>query len=478
MPVYIVSQARGEEKLLEFARYVSPQTTFEAGLWPELMKAQRTLAHRKCIDKLMSAEVGLSAHLKKRGTCFDLGFTTCPGGAGIQPGRMALRKDPEMIELNRTLISLYTKILNIAFPDREEGAFERSWATNGSLTMGENNLHVSSIQVNFSQIGEAVEKGLKCKAHIHLDKNDDLTRLTIMLFLSKFPMNMFPGRFNITSAGLTCPADTFGALVFTGRHPHCSSGLGKYPDELPLDSPLRSKLPAGLEYPQLPSKTHPPIRINAVMYPRLHCMRPGKTPLRRLYGKEALGAFVTRRAQREFEARQFIKQNIGTSKTRDEIQNMFSWQDENGKTLYPANWIVDLGLKHAGKPNQEMEDRHEAALFIGFGNRIPLDDEGMKKEADALAARKLGKKMRKEKAFSAGKVQCTHHIARRRKQCEKYFFAKEGIFGCDLHPHAGLSKQQAIDIDDESWDTRARKREPNKIKDEFESDDGDDEYLP
>ena len=159
------------------------------------------------------------------------------------------------------------------------------------------------------------------------------------------------------------------------------------------------------------------------------------------------------------------------------IQNMFSWQDENGKTLYPANWIVDLGLKHAGKPNQEMEDRHEAALFTGFGNVLPLDDEEMKK-ADALAATKAGKKMRKEKALSAGKVQCTHYIARRRKQCEKYFFAKEGIFGCDLHPHAGLSKQQAIDIDDDSWETRARKRESEKIKDELESDDGDDEYHP
>jgi hypothetical protein len=206
-------------------------------------------------------------------------------------------------------------------------------------------------------------------------------------------------------------------------------------------------------------------------------MRPGKTPLRKLCDKEALGAFVTRRAQAEFEARQFIKQNIGTEKTRDEIQNMFSWQDENGRILYPANWIVDLGLKHAGKRNQEMEDRHEAALFTEFGNRLPVDEEGMRKKADARAATKAGKKMRKEKVLSAGKVQCTHYIARRRKQCEKYFFAKEGVFGCDLHPHAGLSKQQTIAIDDESWGTRARKRESEKIKDEFESDDGDDEYL-
>lgn len=311
LPVYIVSEARGKEEVLEFARYVSPQKTFEAGLWPKLKKAQRTLAHRKCIEKLMSAEVGLSAHLRKRGTRFDLRFTTCPGGAGIQPGRMALKNDPEMIELNRTLISLYNKVLNIVSPDREEGAFERSWATNESLTMGENNLHVSSIQVNFSQIDEAMENELKFKAHIHIDKNDDPTRLTIVLFLSKFPIDVLPGRFNITSAGLTCPADTFGALVFTGRHPHCGLGVGKYPDDLPLDSTLRSKLPDGLEYPQLPSETNPPIQINAIMYPRLHCMRPGKTPLRNVSDKEAPGAFVTHRAHREFEARQFIKQNIG-----------------------------------------------------------------------------------------------------------------------------------------------------------------------
>ena len=141
----------------------------------------------------MSAEVGLSTYLEERGTCFDLGFTTCPGGAGIQPGRMALKNDPEMIELNRTLISLYNKVLNIVSPDREEGAFGRSWATNGSLTMGENNLHLSSFQANFSQIDEAMEKGLKCKAHIHIDKNDDPTRLTIAIFLSKFPTNVFLG---------------------------------------------------------------------------------------------------------------------------------------------------------------------------------------------------------------------------------------------------------------------------------------------
>ena len=30
----------------------------------------------------------------------------------------------------------------------------------------------------------------------------------------------------------------------------------------------------------------------------------------------------------------------------------------------------------------------------------------------------------------------------------------------------------------DSWETRARKRESDKIKDEFKPDDGDDEYLP
>lgn len=100
-----------------------------------------------------------------------------------------------------------------------------------------------------------------------------------------------------------------------------------------------------------------------------------------------------------------------------------------------------------------MDDRHEAALFTGFGNSLPLDDEAMKKKADALAARKEGKKLRKEKARSAGKVQFAHYIARRRKQCEKYFFPKEGVFGCSLHPN-------------------------DKIKIEFESDEGDDDYLP
>jgi hypothetical protein len=254
------------------------------------------LADKKYIESLKNVQKCLSSHLKKKGTCFDLAFTACPGGAGIQPGPIALKQDPEMTELNSILISLYNKILNIAFPDREEGAFERSWATQGSLTIGEDNIHVSSIQVNFSRLDEAMEKGLKCKARIHVDRNDDPTRLTTVLFLSKFLTDVFPRRFNITSVGLTCLSDTFGALVFSGRHPHCSSGVGEYPDDLPVNSKLRSRLPDGFKYPELPEETHPDTRINAIMYPRRDCMRQGKTLLRRLSGTTALGAFVTRRA--------------------------------------------------------------------------------------------------------------------------------------------------------------------------------------
>jgi hypothetical protein len=35
-PFYLVSHARGQQKILEFARYLSPTETFSAGLWPEL----------------------------------------------------------------------------------------------------------------------------------------------------------------------------------------------------------------------------------------------------------------------------------------------------------------------------------------------------------------------------------------------------------------------------------------------------------
>lgn len=466
---YLVSQARGQQKILEFARYLSPSETFSAGLWPELSSTQRTLANKKCLVLLKKSQGGsLTSHLKKRGTCFDLAFTSCPGGAGIQPGPMALQNDSEMTGLNATLISLYNKILDLAFPDREKEAFAQSWAAEGSLTIGEDNVNVSSIQVNFSRLDEAMEKGLKCKAHIHIDKNDDPTRLSIVLFLSKFPKGVFPGRFNITSAGLTCSTETFGALVFTGRHPHCGSGVGRYPESLPSDSKLRVRLPDGIEYPELDDENYPDIRINTILYPRRDCMKQGTTPLRKLSDGKALGAFVTQRAQREFEARQFIKRNIGTDITIDELQKVFSWQNSKRETLYPRRWIIELALKYGGTRNQELADRHEATLVTGCGDKLPADDETKKKKAEDIERKKEGKQKRLETALANGKVQCMQYIARRKKQCEGHFYPKDGVLGCKRHPEAGLLAAATKGI---NAVTGSRKRKLNQREERFDSED-------
>jgi hypothetical protein len=153
---------------------------------------------------------------------------------------------------------------------------------------------------------------------------------------------------------------------------------------------------------------------------------------------------------------------------------MFSWQDENRRTLYSRNCIIDLGLKHAGKPNQELEDWHEAVLFTGFGDRAPADDEMKDKKAETLAAKREGKKKRQEKALEKGNVQCTQYIARRRKQCEKYFFPQEGVFGCNLHPDADLVKKEEIDPEDESKATGSKSRNSEKKVEEPDSDEDDD----
>jgi hypothetical protein len=381
---------------------------------------------------------------------------------------MALQNDLEMTRLNATLISLYNKILELAFPGREKEAFAQSWAAEGSLTIGEDNVNVSSIQVNFSRLDEAMEKGLKCKAHIHIDKNDDPTRLSIVLFLSKFPKDVFPGRFNITSAGLTCSAETFGALVFTGRHPHCGSGVGRYPESLPSDSKLRVQLPDGIEYPELDDENYPDIRINAILYPRRDCMKQGATPLRRLSDGKALGAFVTQRAQREFEVRQFIKHNIGTDITIDEIQKVFSWQNAKREALYPRRWIIELALKYSGTRNQEMADRHEAALVTGCGDRLPADEETKKKKAEDVQRKNEGKKKRRETALAKGKLQCMQYIARRKKLCEGYFYPKDGVLGCKRHPEAGLLAAATKSI---NAITVSRKRKLNQMEERFDSED-------
>ncbi|KAN0089969.1 hypothetical protein V8E51_018548 [Hyaloscypha variabilis] len=356
-------------------------------------------------------------HLKRRGTCFGLSFTKSPVGAGIQPG----------------------PILDLSFPDSEKDPFRQQWAAEASLTMGEDNFNISSIQVNFSRLDEAMENGIKGKAHIHIDKNDDPKRLSLVLFLSKFPKDVFPGRFNITSAGLTCSAETFGALVFTGKHPHCGSGVGRYPDDLSPDSNLRATLPEGLEYPELEEEDYPDMRISAIIYPRRDCMRQGTTRLRKLTEEAALGAFITRRGQREFE-------NV------EELQQMFSWEDDDGIVAYPRSWLIDLAQQYRGKTIQELEDRHEASLYISFGDRIP----------------------RQEEALAAGKVQCPHYYARYRELCRRFFHPSEGVGGYKKHNSELLNQPASSRNEATRAVSRKRKR---RISWEESDADGEDELF-
>lgn len=429
----MVSRAEnGKKKTLEFARYISPVGTFEAGLWPKLGKAQQTLANKQCLQTLKKVQPNLAAHLDKRGTCFDLAFVTFPNGAGIQPGPMAKRNNPEMVELNSILIFLYKKLMKIAFPQWEKDAFKQSWASDASITI-DDNLDISSIQVNFSRLDQTLEKGLKCKAHIHIDKNDDPARLSLILFLSKFPKDVFPGRFNITSARLTCSAETFGALVVTARHPHCGSGVGKYPEDLSLDCNLRVSLPRGLEYPALPNEDFPDVRITTILYPRKSCMQQGGIPLFHLDKNIALGAFTTRRAQQEFLARKSVQQGFSRSQTPFQIQRLFSWKNEDGSTSYPRLDIIQMALKYQGHKNQELEEQREAAKYAGCGSVAPdAKAKRIKKAADDALA-KVGKAKRKEEALAAGKVQCIQYIARRNKQCETFMFPKGGVNKCWRH---------------------------------------------
>jgi len=181
----------------------------------------------------------------------------------------------------------------------------------------------------------------------------------------------------------------------------------------------------------------------------------------------ALGAFITRRAQREFEVRQLIKHN-GTEQSVEELQQMFSWEDDDGIVAYPRSWLIDLAQQHRGKTIQELEDRHEASLYTSFGDRVPVDEEMKKARAAERKRRKDGREKRQEEALAAGKVRCPHYYARYKELCWRFFHPSEGVVGCKKHNSELLN--QPASSKDEATRAVSRKRKRRMSWEESDSD--------
>lgn len=360
------------------AVYVSPEENHKAGLFSDMFELQKYLLEPKWQKDAIAAEKNPSEHIARRGNTVDMTFSQEPGhhAAGTHLSMSSQQGSPEHQRMVQCMIRTATAILTQHVTATTGQQSKIRWAVNASITAGnEDNLWLTSIQVNCSKLQEKDTKTLKLKGHKHFDKNDVPTQWTVILFLPHYPDNYYPGYLAVYSTQVCCRCDRFGALVFTGRHLHGGVGRGYHPDGYvsPPLVPGQSKL----VYPKVPDHL-PHARIHVTAYPRMELMNPAVDALDPLlYTPMALSAFGTARNWAEFKLRYFLKQNIEVI-TQDPIYwcEKFSWV-ENGVTYYPRRWIAEMCFQFAQYgwlDIPEVGKLHKALLSSGLVVSCPQEN--------------------------------------------------------------------------------------------------------
>lgn len=389
-PHYFEVEHAGEAKLIPFAKYFTEEDFRDLNIIQKAGRVQAIVAAASFQPHLR--RVSRSDHLKKRGEAFELSFTVSSIKSGIHLGAIARQTDEKFKEAKVLIAEIATTLLANAFANDTTVAIrDRRWYLDAALTVGfADNHDISSIQINytkaetFSKEGPGQPDSIKQFGRLHVDSNDAPTRYTVLLNLSNFPENFFPGRMNITSAKVTCISAPFTALVFPGVHPHVASGIGPYSDLVGENSPLRYHPPTDVFLPKLPEDT-PYNRIVLVAYPKRALMQPTlKFVTEELSGDMAINTFGSKRAQQEWELRRYIKDQLDKERvllTAQEYVEIFKWTNKLGEVEYPRIAIAEFCLSWAGKPDLEWEALQQAAKVVLVGKRFTKKTGEVKKNA-------------------------------------------------------------------------------------------------
>lgn len=222
----------------------------------------------------------------------------------------------------------------------------------------EDNTSYSTIQLSLTRIEDENKAGLTKIGKRHIDTRDDARRISVVLFLHYFPEEYFPGRFNITSARLTCPTTIFGAFTFSGLQPHEENGAGWYPED--FSEELQEQRCNHSDHPAKLDESYDFKRIVAVSYPnnllteaRFHKLDPALRNEGNL--DSILPVAGTRLNHQEWLMRTHIKRNLATLDRSTlgaiEMVGMFSWQ-EGGVPHFPRLEIAQASLTWGGLDNK------------------------------------------------------------------------------------------------------------------------------
>ncbi len=176
---------------------------------------------------------------------------------------------------------------------------------------------------------------------------------------------------------MTCPAETFGILIFTGRHPHSATGVGTYPDDFPVEQYTCNTSKLSHPPPPLPADW-PKLRASMPCYPKMDLCHPGDNKVNpELWGDHAIKAFGTQRNHQEWKLRIEVKQNReNVHFDVDELIERFSWTNDNGEKEYPRKWIAEKAVTGwQAFDDSECKKLHTAALSVDCGVWMPWQKE-------------------------------------------------------------------------------------------------------
>jgi hypothetical protein len=436
--VLLKSRAGKKEIELGFCRYLSPLViSKEPGLWTKLRRLRYILADPEFIDFVEKSYPSLALHRCTRGTCHDLGVTVIPGhqSGGIHLSPAARTGSETLREVHVLMAEIHRECLELAGLKVD---FSKHWAANASVTVGHHdNRDFTGAQVNYTKEAASLDNTLKCKAHVHVDLNDDPARFTVLPFLGTFSDKTYPGLMNITSAKLSCSCQPMGVLVFTGRQPHASSGYGAYEPNFDVRSmDISDKAPAHM-YQELPAHFFKG-RINLPMYCRNDNIqaRAGEVA-DEIWGEKALAVFGTRRNHQtwklRFHIKQHLKEFLEKGITAAEVCEWFCWQNDEGEIEHPDLAVAQLCLQYAGKTVKEYDEVRKAAIYAACGTRIPdLDDDGSVKQK--RKTRKVVDDQGQEVDEEYEKIQCEGVSKSSKGQCKSKFWPElEGERKCKRH---------------------------------------------
>ncbi|KAE9366423.1 hypothetical protein N431DRAFT_446585 [Stipitochalara longipes BDJ] len=406
-------------------KFILAEQNRRSGNWPDLLEIQKYLLEPSWKDNALAVQESPKDYLKKRGTTFDITFTTEPGNkpSGIHVSNIAQQASQAQDHCVRRLIKVMTAILEEHLHDKTSLKHRNiRWAVKASITAGnEDSRWLSHIQINVTKLEQDLGASLKRAGHAQFDKNDMVSYWTVIYFLSQFPENYHPGLMAIYSTRVCCPCKTYGAVIMTGMHPHSGKGKGFLSAGYtrPPNQPV-------LKYPKLPAHL-PYTRLHAVGYPRNNNIQGHALQI----SNELT----------------YIKAKIEVIKEDPQYWcDKFSCIDENGATHKPRIEIAQMCFQYAAYAwldHPDHKNLHKALLASGVGTKLPLDE-------NAPARPKRAPRPKRPIGAPIPRVTCDG-ICANGKRCSVSFQVKaDGNTRCGRHtkktdPSDGASKSEEGD---------------------------------